>query len=136
MRTLQKQSESNRLSLLQRLMQCLLQLKSRSAREASCYPAFMGNCPTLSHTCQPYLPVSGVDERNENAGRIQNFFFLLLVLIRLNEEGSGVQDFLLLPQEFESVPSDVMQARWRNVMCVGDLQMIKSMVVGFCSTGA
>ena len=36
---------------------CLfLLLKSRSARRASCDPAFMGNCPTISHMCQPNLP--------------------------------------------------------------------------------
>ena len=31
----------------------LLRLKSRSAREL---PAFMGNCPTINHTFNPYLP--------------------------------------------------------------------------------
>ena len=31
---------------------CLLfWLKSQSARGASCHSAFMGNCPTISHTC-------------------------------------------------------------------------------------
>ena len=35
-----------------REVQCLLlRLKSWSAREASCHPAFMGNCPTISHLC-------------------------------------------------------------------------------------
>ena len=35
-----------------RWMQCLLvRLNSRSAREASRHAAFMGNCPTVSHTC-------------------------------------------------------------------------------------
>ena len=44
-----------------------------------------------------------------------------LVLIRLNEEGKWVQDFLLLPQGFESLPSDLLRARWHNLMCVGCL---------------
>ena len=43
--------------VVQRWTQCLsLQLKSCSAREASRHPAFMGNCPTFSHMCYPYLP--------------------------------------------------------------------------------
>ena len=29
----------------------LLRLKSRSARRVSRHSAFMGNCPTISHTC-------------------------------------------------------------------------------------
>ena len=33
-----------------------------------------------------------------------------------NEEGRGVQDFLLLPQEFQSFPSDWSQARWANLV--------------------
>ena len=53
----------------------LFPLKSRIAREPSCHPAFKGNCPTISHTCQPHLPcrlvfpfVPGVAEQNEEAG--------------------------------------------------------------------
>ena len=39
-----------------REMDCLccrevLRLKSQSAKEAYRHPAFMGNCPTFSHTC-------------------------------------------------------------------------------------
>ena len=34
----------------------LLRLKSWRARGASRPPAFIGNCPTVSHKCQPYLP--------------------------------------------------------------------------------
>ena len=34
----------------------LLRLKSGSARETSRHSAFMGNCPTITHTCSPYLP--------------------------------------------------------------------------------
>ena len=38
--------------VLERWMQCLLfQLNSRSPREASRHPPFMGYCPTISHTC-------------------------------------------------------------------------------------
>ena len=43
--------------VVERWMQCLLfRLKSWSARETSRHPAFMGHCPTISHTCQLYLP--------------------------------------------------------------------------------
>ena len=34
----------------------LLRLKSRSARGVSPHPAFMVNCPTISHTCKPCIP--------------------------------------------------------------------------------
>ena len=34
----------------------LLRLKSWGVRGASRHSSFMGNCPTISHTCQPYLP--------------------------------------------------------------------------------
>ena len=34
--------------------------KSWSARGASCYPAFMSNCLTISHTCYSYLHSRGV----------------------------------------------------------------------------
>ena len=38
-------------------MKCLLlRLRSLNTRGASRHPAFMGNCQTISHTCQPYLP--------------------------------------------------------------------------------
>ena len=64
--------------VVQRWTQYLsLKLKSWSAREASHHPAFMGDCPTFSHMCYPYLPsrwvfllVPGVAERNKDAGRI------------------------------------------------------------------
>ena len=37
-------------------MKCLLlRLRSLNARGASRHPAFMGNCQTINHTCQPYL---------------------------------------------------------------------------------
>ena len=60
---------------------------------------------------------------------------LFLVLIRWNKEGRYVQDFLLLPQGFESFPSDLRRARWCNLVCVACLYMIKPMVVSFCSIG-
>ena len=41
--------------------------------------------------------------------------------------------FPLFPQGFESFPSDLPRARWRNLVCVQYLQMIKVVVVGFCS---
>ena len=34
--------------------------KSRSARGAFCHSAFISNCLTISHTCQPYLLSTGV----------------------------------------------------------------------------
>ena len=103
-------------------MQCLLLwLKSRSVREASRHPAFMDNFSTISHMCSTYLPsrwvllfVPGVAERNEDAGWI---FFLFLMLIRWNEEGRWVEDFVLLPQGIESFPSDQPRARWRDLVC-------------------
>ena len=57
-------------------MQCLLlRLKSKSSREASRHAAFMGNCPTVSHMCELYLPsrwvflfVPSIAERIEHAG--------------------------------------------------------------------
>ena len=83
------------------------------------------NCLTVSHTCLLYLPrrwvflsVPDVTEWNEYAGWIWSFIFLFLVLIRWNEEGRWVQDFLLLPQGFESLPSDLPRARWRNLVYV------------------
>ena len=57
------------------------------------------------------------------------------MLIKGNEEGKLVQDFLMLPQGFERYYSQLSRVRWRNLMCVECLQMIKHMVVGFCSTG-
>ena len=47
------------------------------------------------------------------------------------------QDFLLLPQGFESFPSHLPRARWRNLVrvCAWCLSVIKLMVVGFCSIG-
>ena len=55
----------------------LLWLKPQSASEASCHPAVMRICPTISHTCYPYLPdrwvlflVPSVAEWNKEAGSI------------------------------------------------------------------
>ena len=43
--------------VVERRMQSLvLWLKSQRAREESLHPAFMSICPTISRTCQPYLP--------------------------------------------------------------------------------
>ena len=39
------------LYLLVALCLLLLRLKSRGTKGASCHPAFMGNCPTVGHTC-------------------------------------------------------------------------------------
>ena len=57
------------------------------------------------------------------------------MLIRRNEKEREVQDNLLSPQGFESFHSDLPRARWRNVVCVECLLMIKSMMVGFCFVG-
>ena len=68
--------------------------------------------------------------------KVLSFFYLFfLVLIRLNKERKWVQDFLLLPQGFESFRSDLSQTRWSNLVRVECLQMIKLMVVGFCYIG-
>ena len=108
MQTLQKRSERlQKRNDIERWIQCLLlRLKSWSAREA-----FMGNCPTVSHTCILYLPrrwvsflVPGVADRNHHAGWIEGFIFLFMGLITWNGELRWVQDFLLLPQGFESCP--------------------------------
>ena len=42
---------------------------------------------------------------------------MFLILIRWNEKGRWVQDFLLLPHGFQSFPSDLPWARWHNVVC-------------------
>ena len=51
----------------------IMSAKSGSMRGTSRYPVFMSNCLTISHTCYPYLPstgihifVSGVTEKNED----------------------------------------------------------------------
>ena len=46
-----------------------------------------------------------------------------------------MQDFLLLPQGFESFPSDLLQTRWPNLVHVEYLQMGKPVVVGFVALG-
>ena len=61
--------------------------------------------------------------------------FLFLVSIRWNKEGAESKISFLLPQEFQSFPSDLPQAKWCNLICVECLQMIKPLVVGFCSIG-
>ena len=97
----------------------LLQLKFWSQREASRHADFMGNCLTVSHTYLLYLPrwiflfVPDVAEWNEHTGRIYTFF---LVLIRWNEKKRWFQDFIPLPQKFESFPSDLLRARWLNLV--------------------
>ena len=57
------------------------------------------------------------------------------MLIRCNEKGKWFKDFFLSPQGFESFQSDLPRARCRNIVCVECLQMIRSMVVGFCFIG-
>ena len=42
--------------------------------------------------------------------------FLFMVYFRWNEEERWIQDFLLLPQEFQSFPSDLRRGRWRNLV--------------------
>ena len=58
--------------------------------------------------------------------------FLLLVLIRWNEEGRWIQDILLLLQGRKSFSSDLPRARWRNVVCVECLQMVFCFIEGWC----
>ena len=50
-----------------------------------------------------------------------------------NEEVRWIQDFFLLPQGFESSFWGLSQARWRNLVCVECLGIIKPVVVSFCS---
>ena len=47
----------------------------------------------------------------------------------------SVNDCIVLPQGNENFPSDLSQAGWNNLLCVKCLQMVKPIVVGFCSTG-
>ena len=47
----------------------LLQVKSQCARGASHHSAFMGSCPTISHTFSIGYPV---DDGNENVGLFQD----------------------------------------------------------------
>ena len=73
--------------------------KSRSAKGASRPIAFMGNCPTISYTCLPYLAtwwvhlfVSGATKGNEDAGWIQAFIFFVSGVNQGNEKVEWVQD--------------------------------------------
>ena len=52
-----------------------------------------------------------------------------------NKEGKWVQDFFMLPDGFEGFSSDLSRAKWRNLVRVECLQMVKRMVAGFCSIG-
>ena len=120
----------------------LRRLNSQSAREASRYPAFMGSCLTISHGCYPYLPgrwvlhlVPGVAERTRKLGESKDLPFLFMVLIRWNEKRRWAQDFYLSFQRFESFHSDLPLTRWRDIVGVECLWIIKSMVVGFCLIG-
>ena len=47
------------------------------------------------------------------------------------EEGRWFQDFLVLPQDFGSFPLTFSRARWRNLVRMECLQMIKPMAVDF-----
>ena len=116
-------------------MQCLLlQLKSRSVREASWLANVIGNWLTVSHTCLLYLPRKEVFLFWVGKSEVLSFF---LVLIRWNDQGRWDQELLLLPQRFESLSSDLMRVRWRSLarVCVQCLLMVKLTVVGFCSIG-
>ena len=59
------------------------------------------------------------------------------MLIRWNEKWRWAQDFLLLlsPHRIESFTMALQQARWHNLLCLENLLLIKSVVVGFCFTG-
>ena len=71
----------------------------------------MGNCLTISHTCEPYLPsscvllsVPGVAEQMRTLAGSKILFFLFQVLIRCNQEERGVQDFLFVPSGVGELP--------------------------------
>ena len=59
----------------------------------------------------------------------QRFYLFVSGVNQGNEEGRWVQDFLVLPQGFGSFPSVFLRARWRNLVRVECLLMIKPMVV-------
>ena len=88
-------------------------LKSEGTKEASCHPAYMGICLTISHT----LDLSTCWTKWGWRVRLR-FCLLFLVLIRWNKEGRWVQDFLVLPQGFRRFPSIFSQARWCNLVYV------------------
>ena len=50
-----------------------------------------------------------------------------------NERGRWVESFLALPQGFLSFPTLFLGVKWRNLVHVECLKMIKPIVVGFCS---
>ena len=59
------------------------------------FPAFMGNCPTISHTCYSYLPsrwvlyvfVPGVTQGNEDEGWVHDFILLVFFSCKSRELG-------------------------------------------------
>ena len=60
--------------------------------------------------------------------------FSFLTLIKGMREG-GEPNISVLPQGFGSLPAVFAQTRWCNLVHVECLQMIKPMVVRFCSIG-
>ena len=65
-----------------------------------------------------------------------DFIYWILELIRWSLKGRWVQDFLLSLRGFESFLLHILRVRLRSLVCVYYLQMIKSMLVGFCFIGA
>ena len=61
------------------------------------------------------------------------FYLLVSGVNQENERGRSAQNFLVLPQGFRSFFTVFSRARWRNLVRLECLQMIKPMVVVFCS---
>ena len=104
----------------------LLRLKFQSARGTFRHSALMGNCPTITRVINLiYL--------------VNEFFFLFLVQLNnmrtLGESKVLSFSFFVITQWFDSFPTVFLQARWRNLVHLECLQMIKPMVIGFCSIG-
>ena len=60
------------------------------------------------------------------------FYLHVSAVNQVELEREVIQDFLLSPQGFESVHSDLLRTRWHNLVCVECLYTIKSMVDCFC----
>ena len=92
-------------------------------REGSISPCnFMGICRmlvtrvSLIYLVDEFFFVPDVAEQNEEAGWIKSFIFLFLVLIRWNEKGRWVQDFLSSSQKFESFHLDLPRTKRLNLV--------------------
>ena len=58
---------------------------------------------------------------------------VVLVLIKGMSRGSESEISFCYCRGVRAIPSDLLQVRWPNLVRVEYLQMVKSVVVGFCS---